>query len=381
MPTKPPITQASWSVVSLRAKALVRTRSGTSRWIVESSDSLARHCASPATKPSTTSGEQAVEQGAERSPRRPGQQRQDHRELRVHPLQQRADGDADEVAEAGRADDDGEQELRRVTADRVLAQQERHEEREEAREPARAAVGPERERHRRRGSAPCRGPARVRRPPGSRPTGSRCRPRRASSRRGWGSRIARTVARRRPRTRSAATTPARPIAASAAIGAETATPTIPASEIRALALTRVQAFGQQPGYGGRARDAVRLGRDQHAQGRREQPDGVAVTDDASTQHRKARAAIVAPIAQRRPWLKRSRNGPISGATIANGSIVSPRNSATCPRASPVGTWKNSVPASEIATRRVAGGVEGVQLDQPGEAAGVRRPRASAARRA
>ena len=52
MPTKPPITHASCRVVSLRAKALVRTRSGTSRWIVESSESLARHCASPATKPS-----------------------------------------------------------------------------------------------------------------------------------------------------------------------------------------------------------------------------------------------------------------------------------------------------------------------------------------
>ena len=35
--------------------------------------------------------------------------------------------------------------------------------------------------------------------------------------------------------------------------------------------------------------------------------------------------------------------------MANGSIVSPRNSATCPRASPEGTWKNSEPASEIAT--------------------------------
>ena len=60
-------------------------------------------------------------------------------------------------------------------------------------------------------------------------------------------------------------------------------------------------------------------------------------------------AIVTPIAQRRPWANRSRNGPISGATMANGSIVRPRKSATWPRASPVGTWKNSVPASEIAT--------------------------------
>ena len=70
---------------------------------------------------------------------------------------------------------------------------------------------------------------------------------------------------------------------------------------------------------------------------------------ASTQQRNARIAIVLPIAQRRPWLNRSRNGPISGATIANGSIVRPRNSATWPRASPVGTWKKRVPAREIAT--------------------------------
>ena len=73
------------------------------------------------------------------------------------------------------------------------------------------------------------------------------------------------------------------------------------------------------------------------------------TASASTQHRNARSAIVAPIAQRRPWPNRSRNGPIRGATTANGSIVRPRNSATWPRAWSVGTWKNSVPASEIAT--------------------------------
>ena len=73
------------------------------------------------------------------------------------------------------------------------------------------------------------------------------------------------------------------------------------------------------------------------------------TASARTQHRNARVAIVAPIAHRRPWLNRSRNGPISGATIANGSIVRPRKSATWPRAWSVGTWKNNVPASEIAT--------------------------------
>ena len=72
------------------------------------------------------------------------------------------------------------------------------------------------------------------------------------------------------------------------------------------------------------------------------------TASAISQHRNARTAIVVPIAQRRPWLNRSRNGPSSGATIANGSIVSPRKSATWPRASP-GWAKNSVPAREIAT--------------------------------
>ena len=59
--------------------------------------------------------------------------------------------------------------------------------------------------------------------------------------------------------------------------------------------------------------------------------------------------MVPPIAHRRPCANRSRNGPISGATITNGSIVRPRNSATWPRASPDGTWKKSDPASEIAT--------------------------------
>ena len=67
---------------------------------------------------------------------------------------------------------------------------------------------------------------------------------------------------------------------------------------------------------------------------------------ASTQVPNARTAKVMPIAQRRPRRNRSRNGPISGATIANGSIVTPRNSATCPRASSLGAVKNKVPASE-----------------------------------
>ena len=90
--------------------------------------------------------------------------------------------------------------------------------------------------------------------------------------------------------------------------------------------------------------------------------------------------MVAPTAHRRPWLKRSRNGPISGATIANGSMVRPRNSATCPRASPVGTWKNSVPASEIATAASPAALKAcssISRDSPESPA----PSARAARRA
>ena len=41
MPMKPPITHASWRVVSLRAKALACTRCGTSRWIVASRENFA----------------------------------------------------------------------------------------------------------------------------------------------------------------------------------------------------------------------------------------------------------------------------------------------------------------------------------------------------
>ncbi len=124
---------------------------------------------------------------------------------------------------------------------------------------------------------------------------------------------------------------------------------MPASEIRALALTRVRERGTRRGTAAArvtpyALDAMST---PSAAGK-SQVESV-ITAVASTQHRKPRIAMVAPMAQRRPWLKRSRNGPISGATTANGSIVRPRKSATWPRASPVGTWKKSVPASEMAT--------------------------------
>ena len=58
------------------------------------------------------------------------------------------------------------------------------------------------------------------------------------------------------------------------MGAEMLAPTMPASEIRALALTSVRLVRHHPGYGGRPRDAVRLGGDQHAQRCREHPLGL-----------------------------------------------------------------------------------------------------------
>lgn len=59
----------------------------------------------------------------------------------------------------------------------------------------------------------------------------------------------------------------------------------------------------------------------------------------------ARASIAAAIAARRPCGTRSSSGPITGARIAKGAIVTARYSATRPRASPVGTEKKTVEAS------------------------------------
>src|SRR5699024_6381075 len=72
------------------------------------------------------------------------------------------------------------------------------------------------------------------------------------------------------------------------------------------------------------------------------------TAPANTQHKNARIARVPPIAHLRLRGNRSRNGPIRGATIANGSIVNSKNDATCPSASSVGTVKKRVPASDTA---------------------------------
>src|SRR5918996_3779172 len=71
---------------------------------------------------------------------------------------------------------------------------------------------------------------------------------------------------------------------------------------------------------------------------------------AITQARNARSAVDVPIAHRRPWRKRSRNGPMIGAMTANGAMVTSRYSATWPRASDVAAEKNSVSARAIVMR-------------------------------
>ena len=103
---------------------------------------------------------------------------------------------------------------------------------------------------------------------------------------------------------------------------------MPASEIRLFALTRVSP-------GGWSRGTVAARATPYALEQTSTPSAVGniasdwvATASAISQHRNARRAIVDPIAQRRPWLNRSRKGPSRGATIAKGSIVIPRNSAT-----------------------------------------------------
>ena len=155
---------------------------------------------------------------------------------------------------------------------------------------------------------------------------------------------------------------------------------MPAREMRPLALTRVRLSGSRRGTAAARVTPYALDdtRQPSASGNSHVDSVITAVDRPQT--RKARIAIVAPIAQRRPWLNRSRNGPSSGATIANGSIVRPRNSATWPRASPVGTWKNSVPASEIATAAspaVLKACISISRDSPDRSA----PSALAARRA
>ena len=123
---------------------------------------------------------------------------------------------------------------------------------------------------------------------------------------------------------------------------------MPAREIRLLALTRVRSSGISRGtVAARATPyALEQTRQPSTAGyNSKEPEATA---SAATRQHRPRTAKVPPIAQRRPCENRSRNGPISGATTENGSMVSVRNSATGPRALP-GSAKKMVPASEIAT--------------------------------
>ena len=119
---------------------------------------------------------------------------------------------------------------------------------QEARQPARPAVGAQGEGDRRRGSAPCRGrppargcpPGRRRRRQRSPSPWLRVDPRRAAGSPGsWRPRTA--------RRRSAATTPRRTAPPARRAARRSRRPTSPASEIRALALTRVKPRGSSRG--------------------------------------------------------------------------------------------------------------------------------------
>ena len=127
-----------------------------------------------------------------------------------------------------------------------------------------------------------------------------------------------------------------------------AAPATLAIEIRELALTSVKPSGSSRGTAEAwvTRNALEATRQPSAAGN---SHSELSSTSASTQHRKARRARVTPIAQRRPCRNRSRKGPISGATTANGAMVSSRNWATCGRAWSVGRVKNKVPASDTAT--------------------------------
>ena len=80
--------------------------------------------------------------------------------------------------------------------------------------------------------------------------------------------------------------------------------------------------------------------------------------------------MVAPIAHRRPWPNRSSIGPISGATIANGSMVRPRNSDDLAAGLAGRHLEEQGAGQGDRDRRVAGGVERAELDQPRQPAGV-----------
>ncbi len=236
---KPPTTQHSWSSVSDRANVPARRRSGISRWISASSESLPERLGEPGGETEQHGGGQPVEEGHHDRHRGVRQQHDDDRDLGADPAQHRAEGDADGAAEPGGADHQPEQQGGPVlpAGERLVAQQERHEHRQEPAQQPHPGVGAERDHHAvrdgRAPGVPC-GPA------GTGPRPPSCPPVRAAGSPG-------SSRRRTPGRRSAATTAARTSTPRRPAAPRSAAPATELSEIRELALTRLSRSGSTRG--------------------------------------------------------------------------------------------------------------------------------------
>ena len=195
------------------------------------------------------------------------------------------------------------------------------------------------------------------------PRRRRSRPARAAgSPRWWPARTA--------RTRSAATTPPRtPTPARRSAPRRRRRPCRP-GRCRPLALTRVRPSGQQAGYGGRAGDAVRLGRHEAAQREREEPRRLGrdrgrqpPDQERADRHRRAdrpAPAVAEPVEERPDQRRHDRERQ--------------HRQAEEQRDLAAGLARRDLEEQRAGQRDrhggVAGRVEGVHLDQPGQARAV-----------
>ncbi len=270
-------------------------------------------------------------------------------------------------AETGRADHDADHHAgaeRAVRAHVGVAQQERHEHQQEAAEEPRAAVGAQRERHRARDPGPQ--PAA---PRGAALTGRArtARPRPRWSRPPAGSRIAQTVA----MTNSSGRVAQRPLRAGHGRergdgcrhrGADDAGQRDPA-----VGLDQREVAGEQAGYGGGPRDAVRLGRDQHAERGGEDQRGAAgdrrrqrPAQEGADRHRRAdrpAPAVREPVEERADQRRHDRERQHREAEEQRDLV------ARLAR----GHLEEQAAGQRDRHRGVAGGVEDVHLDQPVQA--------------
>ena len=104
-----------------------------------------------------------------------------------------------------------------------------------------------------------------------------------------------------------------------------ATPAVtrPNTDSRALADVSDSAGGQHAGDDGGAQHVVRLGQHQDAEGRRVEQQVVVVRRHDQRQRRAGRTRLAAS-AHRRPRCSRSSSGPMTGASTANGAMVTSR---------------------------------------------------------